>query len=430
MDSFLNFINSAITPFHTVARLSSILKENGFTSLSEMESWEILEGGRYFVTRNSSSLIAFCIPKGGIQSFQIAAAHSDSPCFCVKRVQNDGNQYARLCVEKYGGALLTTWFDRPLTVGGRVFVKEGCGVKECLVTSAEKVVIPSVSIHQNRNANSEKPMVNPASDLMPLVSDIVPTDFLERMMHENGIDEDCVLSYDLYLCSASDAFLWSKNRLITAPRLDDLMCAYALCRGLIKAAPMGSASMLCIFDNEEMGSLSKQGADSTFLEDTLSRIAESIGKTKAEYKTMLAKSFMLSADNGHAIHPNHPELSDKEGGFVRMNQGIVIKHAPAKYATDAFSEAMLIELCRRHAIPYQTYYNRADMPGGSTLANISAGHVSVPTVDIGLAQLAMHSAMETAGAEDLAHLTNLSKHFFSTALLFENGVWSWRSENE
>ncbi len=426
MKLLCDFLDASMTPFHATAEMEAILKGQGFQALSEYEPFALSRGGKYYVTRNSSSLIAFVIPCENPSSFQMAAAHSDSPCFRIKGVE-ENSHYMRLRTETYGGTISSTWFDRPLSMAGRIYgYDENHNIKECLVNSSDVFVIPSVAIHLNKNVNTEKPLVNPACDLIALASDADSKDPIVKMFAENGIQKDSVLSKELFLYSKEKSFIWGERRYITAPRLDDLMCAYGLLAGVLEAVPQNAISVLCVFDNEEIGNCTKQGADSSFLSDTLFKIAESIGKTEAELKTMLAKSFMISADNAHAVHPNHPELSDADGGACYMNHGIVIKHsASASYATDAFSEAMLVALCEKYSIPYQHYNNRADMPGGRTLGNTSCSHVSIPTVDIGLAQLAMHSAVETAGMLDVAHLSELAKHYFSHALVVENGAWHW-----
>lgn len=426
MKSLCEFLDASVTSFHAIKEIVAVLEEKGFKALSETEDFDLAYGGKYYVVRNSSSLIAFVIPSQGATSFQMAAAHSDSPSFRIKGVEKN-NRYTKLKTEVYGGPIPSTWFDRPLSIAGRVFAyDENKNIKEVLVKSPEAVVIPSLASHINREAKDGKALVNPAVDLLPLVSDGNEAHALVKMLSENGIREEDVLAHDLFLCCESPSFVWGDGKFITSPRLDDLMCAYGLLAGFVDALPEEAVALLSVFDNEEIGSRTKQGADSSFLLDILERIAESLGKSKAEQKKMLAKSFMVSADNAHAVHLNHPEFSDKEGGAVYMNDGIVIKHsARTQYATDAFSDAILSALCQKCGIPYQHYYNRADLPGGSTLGNISCSHVSVPTADIGLAQLAMHSAVETAGAFDAAHLKKLSKEYFSHTLSLEGGVWCW-----
>ena len=427
MKSLPAFLDSAVTPFHAVSEVKSILEENGFAALSEREAFKIKKGGKYYVTRNSSSLIAFAVPDREANYFKMASAHTDFPTFRVKETVDSATHYTRLGVERYGGTLSTTWFDRPLSVAGRIFARVDGAVKEYLVDmQKEQVVIPSLAIHLNRDANTKAPLVDPKCDMLPLVSDTEDTAFFEKVYASACVCAADVISSELFLYASAPAFVWSDRRLITSARLDDLMCVYGLLAGFVRAEHKGAVSVLALFDNEEIGSTTKQGADSSFLSDTLERITEALGKSSAEHKQMLANSFMISADNAHAVHPNHPELADKEGGRVYMNEGIVIKHSSnAKYTTDACSEALLISLCEATGIPYQKYYNRADLLGGSTLGNISCSHVSVPSVDIGLAQLAMHSSTETAGMLDIEHLISLSGHYYASELLFEDDAWKW-----
>lgn len=427
MKSLLAFLDDAVTPFHAVKEVVAILEENGFTALSEREAFKIKKGGKYYVTRNSSSLIAFCVPDKEASAFKMASAHTDFPAFRVKETVDSTTHYTRLAVERYGGTLSTTWFDRPLSVAGRIFARADGAVKEYLVNmQKEYVVIPSLAIHLNRDANTKAPLVDPKCDMLPLAADTEAPAFLEKVYASACVCASDVLSTELYLYASSPAFVWGDRRLVTSARLDDLMCVYGLLAGFVRAEHRDAVSVLALFDNEEVGSTTKQGADSSFLLDTLERIAESLGKSSAEYKQMIANSFMISADNAHAVHPNHPELADKEGGRVYMNEGIAIKHSSnAKYTTDACSEALLIALCEANGIPYQKYHNRADLLGGSTLGNISCSHVSVSSVDIGLAQLAMHSAVETAGLLDLDYLISLSEHYYASTLAFEEGAWKW-----
>ncbi len=429
MNNLCEFLDRSVTPFHAVSEIEAILKANGFLALAEHEDFSLVRGGKYYVTRGASSLIAFCMAQEDFVSFQMASAHSDSPCFRVKETEDRASSYTRLGVEMYGGTLCTTWFDRPLSVAGRVYARQDGMIKEYKVNfNKEKVVIPSLAIHLNREANTAKPLVDAKSDLLPLVGSAESDSLMDKLYTSLDLCAEDLLSSDLYLYAAEPAFVWCDGKYITSPRLDDLMCVYGLLKGFINARAKSAVSVLAIFDNEEVGSRTRHGADSSFLEDTLARISESMGKSAAEHKKSLASSFMISADNAHAVHPNHPELSDKDGGRVYMNGGVVIKHnAQAKYTTDAFSQALLVDLCQQNKIPYQHYYNRADLPGGSTLGNISCSHVSVPSIDIGLAQLAMHSAVETAGALDVEYLSQLAEKYFSSTLVTEKGAWYWKN---
>jgi len=420
--SLSDFLNTCVTPFHVVEEMKRNLSSCGFKELKEDADWSLVSGGAYYTVRSSSSIIAFRIPTDAPRSFQMAAAHSDSPCFKIKNaVEND--DYTRLRVEKYGSVNLPTWFDRPLSLGGRVFASQNGKIYEKLIRSDKKIVIPSVATHYKTEME-----MNLAVDLLPLLGDGNDASaFTADVEAAAGAPFATILGKDLYLYSASEAFVWGDGKYITSPRLDDLQCVYALLHALTAAENTDAIPLLAVFHNEEVGSKTAQGADSDFLMQTLMRICSALGLGASEYARMLASSFMVSADNAHAVHPNHPELADAEGGRCYMNHGIVIKNtASERYATDGFSDALFGSLCQREDIPCQHYYNRADMNGGSTLGNLSCAHVSVHTVDIGLAQLSMHSAVETAGVEDTDFLEKLMTAYFSTRLLREENAFCWK----
>ncbi len=412
------FIKNSPTAYHTVDTVKNMLLENGFSELSESQEWTLSDGGKYFVTRNGSSLIAF-VANSESGGFMISASHSDSPAFHVKATGKKLGAYTRLDVEKYGGMIYYSWLDRPLSIAGRVIIRTPVGIKTALVNIDKDIaVIPSVAIHLNRGVN-EGYKFNPAVDLIPLVSlhgaeDITVSCISEKL----GVDKDDIIDSDLFLYNRDEGKMIGFNEdFILSPRLDDLECVFASYEGFVEANPKASIPVLSVFDNEEVGSSTKQGAASTFLKDVLWRIAGS----EESYLRMLANSFMISADNAHAKHPNHPELSDAENAPV-LNGGVVIKrNANQRYTTDGVSAAVFSLLCERCGVKTQTYYNRADIPGGSTLGSISNTVVSVPTIDIGLAQLAMHSANETAGAEDLGMLVRVLEEFFSSSVKNENG---------
>ena len=397
------FIKSSPTAFHAVSAAKDILKANGVIEIFEHDAWNIKHGSKYFVTRNGSSLIAFGIPQDAPKSFMIAASHSDSPSFKLKEnhTLNDG-VYLKLSTEKYGGMLCSTWLDKPLSVAGRIVVSgENNEICSKLVNYENVALIPNVAIHFNRTAN-EQASFNAAVDMVPVASSK-----LDEMLKES-VGKDNLLSKDLYLYNPQEPCVWDDY--VSAPRLDDLQCAYATLKALTEAEPKdGVCPVYALFDNEEVGSTTKQGAASTFLYDVLTRISAYIG---VDYSQTLATSFMLSCDNAHAKHPNHPEYTDKNNE-VFMNRGIVIKHnANQKYTSDAISTAIFKAICDSVSVPYQSYANRSDLPGGSTLGNISATKVSVNAIDIGLAQLAMHSSYETAGVKDTEYMCSAVKYFF------------------
>lgn len=409
-NKLLNFIEQSPTAFHTVENIGNTLKDNGFTQLCEGGVWKIEVGKSYFVTRNGSSVIAFKVPLNPPKCFMIAATHSDSPCFKLKEQHVfSENGYTKFSCEKYGGMINSTWLDRPLSVAGRVVYKDNEHIKSTLVDFREAIaLIPNVAIHLNRKANEENSL-NAAIDLIPFIgSDSDKCTFAQRLCKLIGAKEENILSSDLFLYNAEKGLCWQDY--ISAPRLDDLQCVFASLEAFIPAHSDDSIPVLAVFDNEEVGSSTKQGADSDFLTTVLHKISESLNVD------IICNSFMLSCDNGHAIHPNHPELTDKNN-CVKLNGGVVIKHnANQKYCTDAVSCALVKVLCERANVPYQSYSNRSDIPGGSTLGNIANTHLSVITADIGLAQLAMHSAFETVGKEDTVYMTKLLSQFFASTL--------------
>lgn len=413
----ISFIKSAPTAFHTVEGASRMLKGKGYKQLHESDEWQLVPGGKYYVERNMSSIVAFRVSERA-ESFMITASHTDSPSFKLKsQCEAESGAYTRLNTEKYGGMLISSWFDRPLSVAGRAVVrKNGEIVPVTVNVDRDLLVIPNVAIHMNRAINDGY-KYNPATDTLPLFKCEGERGIYDLVADAAGVAREELLGADLYLyCRTPGAVMGAENEFFGSPRIDNLMCAYSTLRGFIEAEDAESVPVWCSFDNEETGSESKQGAASTFLFDVLTRIAAHYG---TELCRMLPSSFMVSADNGHAKHPNHPELSDGMNAPA-LNGGIVIKYnASQRYTTDALSAAIFGEICRAADVPYQTYNNRSDMPGGSTLGSISNTKVSLNTVDIGLAQLAMHSAYETAGTKDTLHLINATKKFYETKIVFD-----------
>lgn len=411
-DRFFEFLKSSPNAFYAVATVRERLLSEGYTELSERGGWTLADGGKYFITKNSSSLIAFRAVKDA-NGFMISASHSDTPAFRVKKALSADSAYVKLPVERYGGAILYSWLDRPLSIAGRVVVKTDSGVRSQLVDLERDVaVIPSVAIHQMRDVN-EKYSPNLAVDMIPLFSTSKDSLSLDGIIAAQiGADEKSILSHDLFLYAKNEPItVGIDNELILAPRLDDLGCVFASLEAFLSADAAKSIPVLMVMDNEEVGSETKQGAASTFPIDTLTRIA---GGEEA-CRRMLCDSLMVSADNAHAKHPNRPELSD--AGAPVLNGGVVIKYnANQKYATDGVSSALFNLICERCGAKTQAYYNRADLPGGSTLGSIANTRVSVSTVDIGLPQLAMHSAVETMGASDLPEMIKALRAFYSTAL--------------
>lgn len=422
----LQFIAAAPTAFHAVSQVSQHLEADGYTKLRSDAPWTLAAGSKYYLTCNDSSLIAFRVPTCEPSGFMLTATHSDSPAFKLKPApQHIAAPYAQLSTERYGGMLLQSWLDRPLSIAGRVLVEEDGRVVSRLIAPDDfSVVIPSVAVHLDRTANDGKKL-NPAVDLLPLYGMADGTSFTAQLAKWANTTEDKVLDHDLYLVYREISGIWgADDAFISAPRLDDLACVFGCLQGFLRAEENSAVNVLCIFDNEETGSETKQGAGSTLLRDTLRRIANGLD---CDYEALLARSFMVSADNAHALHPNHPELSDRDNCPV-LNGGIVIKYnANQRYTTDAVSAALLRMLCRKADVPVQSFSNRSDMAGGSTLGSIANTHLPVRTVDIGLAQLAMHSAFETMGSADLKSLIKAMTAFYSTALdIADDGALYWK----
>ena len=418
-EKLFSFIAASPTAFHAAAEAARQLKEAGYQELSEGESWKLLPGRGYYVTRNLSSLIAFRVPQGDFPGFMLAAAHGDSPAFKIKEnAELADAHYVRLSVEKYGGMLCAAWMDRPLSVAGRVLVRRDSGVETRLVDLHEiTATIPNVAIHFNRNANDGM-SYNAAVDMLPVLglSDRKGS-FRRRIAEACGAREDELLATDLIVYNPQPGVEWGD--FISAPRLDDLQCAFSALTGFLQSKEGENLPVYCLFDNEEVGSQTKQGAASTFLSDVLTRAAHALGLSDDELRQKLASSLMLSCDNAHGVHPNHGEYQDPNHA-VYPNAGIVVKYnANQKYTSDAVSAALFQLICQEADVPVQRYANRADMPGGSTLGNIANTQVSLNTVDIGLAQFAMHSAYETAGARDTDYMVRALTRFYEKSLTME-----------
>lgn len=432
----LDLIYKSPTAFHVIDNAKTILDENGFIGLKESEVWNLQAGGKYYVTRNDSAIIAFTVPRPDYKGFRIIASHSDSPCPKLKENPEIKSQdYVRLNVEKYGGMLLAPWFDRPLSVAGRVVVKDETspsGIKSILVDLEKDVaVIPSLAIHFNKQANTGY-AYSFQKDMLPIVSTSksLKTDggqgemksILSLVAEKADVKEDAILGNDLFMYIREKGTIWgAEDEFVGSSRLDDQECVWCTLDGFLDAVKAEEdyldrpdyAKMLCVFDNEEVGSRTKQGADSDFLANLMSRINDNLGRSREEYYTSYANSFMVSADNAHALHPAHADKTDPVQ-VPKMNEGIVIKYsARQSYTTDGVSAAFVKRVCEENGIPYQTFVNHSDEPGGSTLGNLSNSHVSINTADIGLAQLAMHSAYETAGVEDIESLKKFAKEFFN-----------------
>ncbi|MDY6325426.1 MAG: M18 family aminopeptidase [Catonella sp.] len=420
-EDLLSFIKSSPSVFHVVKSFSEILDAAGFRELRETEKWSLEAGGSYYVTRNGSAIIAFTLPKDA-DHFQITAAHSDSPTFRLKDSPEikKCDHYVELNVEKYGGAIISPWLDRPLSIAGRVIVESENGLAAKLVNiDRDLCLIPNLAIHMNRKVN-EGYEYSVQNDMLPLFGDEDSEGRLSEIIAENaGVTKENIIASDLFLYNRVEGRIWgANNEYISSGKLDDLQCAYSCMMGLINSVDSedrkitSSINVCSIFDNEEVGSGTKQGADSTFIYDTLKRINLTLGGDEEDFIRKISGSFMISADNAHAVHPLHADKADPVNRPF-MNLGPVIKYsANQKYTTDAVSGAVFKRLCKIADVPCQTFFNHSDLPGGSTLGNISTKHLSMNTVDIGLAELAMHSPYETAGVKDTGYLIKVAETFY------------------
>ncbi len=407
-----DFLNASHSLYHAQAYLLDVLEKNGFTRLYEQDDWNLVPGGKYCLLRGGTSLIAFRIPRQQPKGFLFSASHSDRPSFKVKENFTLTGNYARMEVERYGGSLMFSWMDRPLSVAGRVMVETENGVRAKLVDiDRDLLLMPNVAIHMNRQVNDGYKW-NPAVDTLPLTGSKETAGKLEKLLEKEAGGR--ILGHDLYLYVRQKASCWGvEEEYLSAQAIDDLECAWTCTQGLLNASESGSVPVLCVFDSEEVGSGSTQGAASTLLPDVLRRIC-----TAMDWDTdrMLANSFMVSADNAHAVHPNHPELADPNNAPI-MGKGLVLKFSSSlSYCTDGAAAALFRKVCQKAGVNVQTFYNRPDIPGGSTLGRISLGKVSIPTADIGLPQLAMHSAYETTAVADAIAMEDAMTAFYSSTL--------------
>ncbi len=449
VEEMLDFIHESPTMFHAAASIRARLDEAGFVYLPEGARWGIRPGGAYYTQRNGSSVVAWRVgaqvPSAGTDAgnalradgdspadegapqpgsltephaaasvdggaapyhFQLTASHSDSPCFKVKMAgEVEGpNDYLRLNTEAYGGMMDYTWFDRPLSLAGRVLVREGARIESRLVAlNRDVALVPSLAIHMNHEVNKAF-SPNRASDLYPLVSagDLAAGSLDTLLADALEVDPAQIVARDLFLVNHERGRVWgATDEFVSSPRLDDLMCAYTSLAAFIASANERVISVYACFDNEEVGSETKQGAASTLLADALTRLNLALGYTDEDLRRALSASMLVSCDNAHAMHPAHPEKAD-EANAPKLNGGLAVKEAANQhYCTDAFSRAAFMAVLDQAGAAYQGYANRSDMAGGSTLGNISNMQVSLHAVDVGCAQLAMHSCVETAGARDV-----------------------------
>ena len=405
------------TAYHVVANMRMELEKAGFSELFETTNWKLREGGKYYVTRNGSSLIAFKIPKRDFRGYRVIASHSDSPAFKLKEAPEIPEAgYLRLNVEGYGGMLCASWFDRPLSVAGRVFLKEkkNKAIENTLFDlDLDLLMIPSLAIHMNREVN-EGYSYNKQKDMLPIFGEEEGGGRIGALIAEAaGVSEESILGSDVFLYNRQKPSFWGeKEQFFSAPRLDDQTSVWCSLKGFLKAENQENVPVLCVFDNEEVGSGTRQGAGSTFLSDTLERIGLSLKRSPEQGFTAVAESMLISADNAHAVHPAHKDKADPVHQ-PRMNGGIVLKFsAKQSYTTDGQSAAVVRSVCDEAGVPCQVFVNRSDLQGGSTLGHILSSSVPMCSADIGIAQLSMHSPYESAGVKDVLAMIRFSEFFF------------------
>ena len=414
VNELLNFIESSPTVYHNIHLIKAILNNFKYTELKENTKWELEPNKAYYVIRDGASIITFKTPID-IKGFHIVASHNDSPSFKVKpNGELNAGAFKKLNTEPYGGMIASTWFDRPLSVAGRVIVKTENGVETRLVNlSGHNVVIPSVAIHLRGGQQMD---INLQNDLLPVIGLTDENNTFTKQLEKCTIfsENEKILSHDLFLYNKEKGCIAGfDNELIMSPKLDDLECVFASLEAFLEAKPTNKIMVCAVFNNEEVGSGSNNGAASTFLTDTLERICSAFNLDKY---MMYANSFLVSADNAHAVHPAHPEKSDPTNN-VQMNKGIVIKHhSSLSYTTSGLSASAFKAICEKVGVPYQDYTNRSDLRGGSTLGRIALEKLSINALDIGLAQLAMHSVMETAGSKDIKYMVAALKEFYQIDL--------------
>ena len=420
----INFIYESPSPYHVVNNVKSILINKGFQELNLKDKWEISKGGKYIVCQNNTSLFAFVIGNGDIEKtgFKIVAAHSDAPTFKIKPSPEIAveNKYLKFNTETYGSPILSTWFDRPLSIAGRVSVRSKNILEPIthLVNIKNPIlVIPNLPIHLNRTVNEGVPL-NKQVDMLPvttIITEELNKDLLlvRKVAEEINVPVEDILEVDLNLYDfTKGSIIGLNNEFISSGKLDDLAMVHAGLSALIDAPVSNSTNVLAIFDNEEVGSRSKQGAGSPILKDILNRITIVQGKNEEDSQRSIYNSFMVSADMAHALHPNHPNKHDPVIRPV-INGGPVIKiEGNQKYTTDSDSCAVFEMVCQKAGVPYQKFVNRSDMMGGGTLGNVSAGQLAIRSVDIGNPMWAMHSIRETGGVDDHTFMTKALSSFY------------------
>ena len=418
LDRLFAFLRAGVTPWHAVAEAARWLEEAGYTKLEETDYWNLAPGGRYYLTRNGSSIVAWRVPEHGIGGWRMSISHSDNPGWRLKPAKSTAAGCERLPVEGYGGMIMPTWLDRPLSVAGRILVRTENGIRSLLVHPDRALaVIPNLCIHFSHDLNNGM-KYNPQVDLQPIFGEAGST-LRDALAEEAGVKAEDIVDADLVLCTREKAErVGLKGEYFMSGRIDDLECAYTTLWGFLqgRGEEEGRGDMWVMFDNEEVGSSSRQGAQGTLMANVLARIEEKLDVTREQSIRACTNSLLLSADNGHATHPNHPEKSDPANVAV-MGGGVLLKYnARQTYTTSGFTGAAFAEICKKAGVPVQVAANRADVPGGSTLGNLLGHQILIPMVDIGLAQLAMHSAMETASCKDAEYMAKAVAEFYNTPI--------------
>lgn len=420
----IDFISDSPSAFHAVLSTVKILKNNGFEELMEGDGWRLRKGGKYYMVKNHSALAAFVVGSGDIQEegFRIIGAHTDSPGFRIKPSAEmiAEKSYIKLDTETYGGPILSTWMDRPLSAAGRVAIKSGDPFNPVTAFVDIKkpiLIIPNLAIHLNRSVNSGVEL-NKQKDMLPLMA-LVNEELgksgrlVTTIAEEMNVPVSDIIDFDLFLYEFGKGTIMGLNdEFISSGRLDDLAMVHAGVTALVRSGSSKSTNVLVCFDNEEVGSGTKQGADSPLLSNILERIVLSMGGGREEFFRSISKSFLISADLAHAVHPNVGEKHDPQNRPV-INKGPVIKvSANMKYTTDSSSSAVYAGLCSRANVPVQWFVNRSDEPGGSTIGPISSSHLPMRSVDIGTPILAMHSVRELGGVLDHTYVTRSFEEFY------------------
>ncbi|MBE6591860.1 MAG: M18 family aminopeptidase [Ruminococcaceae bacterium] len=409
---FIEFLKGSHSVFHCVKTVSDMLEDEGFCCFDPRHD-KLLIGKDYYFVKNQSTVIAFRLPERLPTAMRIAASHCDCPGFKLKHgVMNNSANYAVLNTERYGGVVLSSWMDIPLALAGRLIVQNNGLISSELVDTDEGVcIIPSLAPHIKSDRNS---LPDASRDMFPLYSCDKNGSVMALLAEKAGVKLDSVLGADVYIYNAMEPTVWDGGRLISSRGLDDLMCVWSSLKGFLSSRGSDRIDMLCIFDNEEVGSGTKQGADSDLISLLCSCIFEAYGMNELEKLSLYSRSLAISADNAHAIHPNHPEANDGVDR-PRLNGGLVLKfNANSRYTTDGVSSAAVKKLCLDNDIPLQYYSNRSDLAGGSTLGNLLYRHLPIDCADVGIAQLSMHSSYETAGLKDLVYMSRFFGAFYES----------------